>query len=62
VDISDSNLQKIGCVIVVEKKWYEKKIIEPMNEFANLRIIKSISGGIASGVNVLLIGSFLFYQ
>lgn len=45
--------------MVMEKKWYEKKLIEPMNKFANLRIIKSISGGIASGVNVLLIGSFL---
>ncbi len=29
--------------MVMEKKWYEKKLIEPMNKFANLRIIKSIS-------------------
>jgi PTS system cellobiose-specific IIC component len=45
--------------MVVDKKWYEKFFVDPMNRFANLRIIKSIAGGIASGVNVLLIGSIL---
>ncbi len=41
------------------KKWHDKYFVVPMNKFASLRIIKSISGGIASGVNVLLIGSIL---
>ncbi|NPV41738.1 MAG: PTS sugar transporter subunit IIC [Anaerolineae bacterium] len=45
--------------MAVEKKWHEKFIVDPLNKFANLRIIKSISGGIASGVNILLIGSIL---
>ena len=45
--------------MAIEKKWHEKFIVDPLNKFANLRIIKSISGGIASGVNILLIGSIL---
>jgi len=45
--------------MAIEKKWHEKFIVNPLNKFANLRIIKSISGGIASGVNILLIGSIL---
>ncbi len=43
----------------LEKKFYEKYFVNPMNRFANLRVIKSISGGIASGVNILLIGSIV---
>jgi len=43
----------------IEKKWYEKYFVDPMNRFAKFKMVKSISGGIASGVNILLIGSIL---
>ena len=45
---------------MLEKKvWYEKYFVDPLNKYAANRLIKSISGGINGGVNVLLIGSFL---
>ena len=45
---------------MVEKKlWYEKYFIDPLNKYAANRLIKSITGGINGGVNILLIGSFL---
>ncbi len=45
--------------MVEDKLWYEKYFIVPLNRFAGNRVIKSISGGINGGVNILLIGSFL---
>jgi len=45
--------------MVEDKLWYEKYFVDPLNRFAGNRIIKSISGGINGGVNILLIGSFL---
>lgn len=45
--------------MVEKKQWYEKYFIDPLNKYAANRLIKSITGGINGGVNVLLIGSFL---
>ena len=45
--------------MVEDKLWYEKYFVDPLNRFAGNRVIKSISGGINGGVNILLIGSFL---
>ncbi len=45
--------------MVENRLWYEKCFVDPLNKFAANRIIKSISGGINGGVNILLIGSFL---
>ncbi len=45
--------------MVEKKQWYEKYFVDPLNKYAANRLIKSITGGINGGVNVLLIGSFL---
>jgi len=46
-------------MMVEKKQWHEKYFVDPLNKYAANRLIKSITGGINGGVNVLLIGSFL---
>ncbi len=41
------------------KKWSEKIFVQPMNKFANFRIIKSISAGFQSSVGILMVGAVL---